>query len=371
MAIRKREGRKGVTWQIDYLDPTGKRVRQSFKKKGDAVAELGKRVSLIGEKRYLDVKKDYTTTFGELVEKYTENFKHQKAWITSKGCYIQRLKDYFGGDTRLANITYLDVETYQNKLRTKLTGRMDGIRKPSSINREMTCLGSMFNKAVEWGMVEQSPFAKGKSLILKENNMRKRYLTEEEAATLLSECASHLRKVVFTVLNTGMRRKEVLGLKWDQIRGGIIYLTDTKMSEPREIPINDDLAAMLKEIRKEQQLTSPYVFTYDGRKIKTITTAFRAACRRAGIRDFRFHDLRHTFASHLVMKGASLKEVQELLGHTTMTMTLRYAHLAQEQKKTAVNLLNGFGTLCQNRHVTNMSQIENSPSNPPFSLVKN
>jgi len=102
-----------------------------------------------------------------------------------------------------------------------------------------------------------------------------------------------------------------------------------------------------------------------------MTTAFKAACRRAGIRDFHFHDLRHTFASQLVIRGASLKEIQELLGHTTMTMTLRYAHLAQEQKKTAVNLLNGFGTLCQNNHVTNMSQIEIPPTKPLLSLIKN
>jgi integrase len=237
----------------------------------------------------------------------------------------------------------------------------------------MACLGSMFNKAVDWDMVEQSPFAKGKSLTLKENNMRKRYLTDGEVARLLSECkhASHLWRVVFTVLNTGMRRKEVLGLKWDQIRDGIIYLTDTKMSEPREIPVNDDLATMFKEIRRDKGLASPYVFTWGGKKIKSVSYGLNAACRRAGIANFRFHDLRHTFASQLVIRGASLKEVQELLGHKTMTMTLRYAHLAQEQKKVAVNLLCGLGKLYQKRHVTNMSQIKNQPSNPALSLIKN
>jgi integrase len=79
-----------------------------------------------------------------------------------------------------------------------------------------------------------------------------------------------------------------------------------------------------------------------GRNIGSVKTAFNAAVRRAGIEDFRFHDLRHTFASHMIMKGGTLKEVQEILGHKTMTMTLRYAHLSQEHKKKAVNLLNGL-----------------------------
>jgi len=74
--------------------------------------------------------------------------------------------------------------------------------------------------------------------------------------------------------------------------------------------------------------------------IGSVKTAFNSALRRAGIEDFRFHDLRHTFASQMIMRGASLKDVQEILGHKTMTMTLRYAHLSQEHKKKAVNLLN-------------------------------
>ena len=84
------------------------------------------------------------------------------------------------------------------------------------------------------------------------------------------------------------------------------------------------------------------MFTYAKRTVSRIDRAFHGALERAGIKDFRFHDLRHTFASHLIMRGASLKEVQELLGHKTMTMTLRYAHLSQEHKKKAVNLLNGL-----------------------------
>ena len=367
MAVRKR----GNSWQIDYLDPTGRRVRQSFKKKKDAEAEWGKRVSLIAEKRYLDVKKDYNAIFRELVEKYTENFQHQRSFST-KRCYFGRLKDYFGENTRLSNITYLECETYMNKLRTRLTRIGGMIRKPAAINREMGLLNTMFNKAVEWDMMEQNPFTKGKSLHLKENNKRTRFLSEEEIERLLVECkhAPHLHRLVEAAINTGMRKEELLSLKWSQIRNGLIYLVETKTQEPREIPINATLERIFKEIRKEDGLAYEYVFTKHGKRINHIRPAFKGALRRAGIEDFRFHDLRHTFASHLIMKGASLKEVQELLGHADIKMTMRYAHLAQENKTNAVRLLDSLGNLGQKGYVTKASQNENLPANSPFFLSK-
>jgi integrase len=99
---------------------------------------------------------------------------------------------------------------------------------------------------------------------------------------------------------------------------------------------------MFKRIRKEQHLTSKHVFLYNGKPVKEVKRSFKAALCMANIQDFTFRDLRHTFASQLTMKGGTLKDVQELLGHSTMTMTLRYAHLTQEHKKKAVNLLNGL-----------------------------
>jgi integrase len=339
MAVRKR----GDSWQIDYLDPAGKRVRQSFKKKKDAEAEHGKRISLKAENRYLDVKKDYLTTFKELLEKYRENFGRQASFFKYKGFCLENFKNHFGEETLLSNIRYVELESYRNSLRNKLT-KDRTLRKDASVNREMACLHHLFRKAVEWELIERSPFDHGKSLLLKENNQRIRYLTKEEIPLLLEKCRSknHLHRIVVCALNTGMRKGEILGLRWDQIRNGFIYLEKTKTKNRREIPVNDDLNQVLKEIRKEQGLTSPYVFLYGKRIIDRVDRAFKGALRNAGIEDFRFHDLRHTFASHLVMRGASLKEVQELLGHKTMTMTLRYAHLGQEEKKRAVSLLNGL-----------------------------
>jgi len=191
-------------------------------------------------------------------------------------------------------------------------------------------------------MMEINPFDKGKSLILKKNNKRLRFLSEEEIERLLPECAEHLRQIAVCAINSGMRKNEILTLKWKQIKNGLVYLDKTKNGESRQVPINDDLAELFKEIRREQGLTSKHVFTYYGRRIKRIDRAFNAALDRADIQDFKFHDLRHTSASHFIMRGGSLKELQEILGHKDIKMTMRYAHLSQEQKKKAVNLLNGL-----------------------------
>jgi integrase len=348
--IRKR----GKSYQIDYFDPTGKRVRKSFTKRKDAEAELGKRVSLIAEGRYLDVKKECITPLKDLLSKYEENYNHQAGFQTGKRPYLKNFKEYFGEDCLLSNIRYLHLETYRNLLKRKIT-RLGRIRADSTINNEMSCLHHVFTKAVEWEMIAQSLFDKGKSLTLKLNNTRLRFLTEDEIPKLLAECQPHLAEIVECALNTGMRRQEILSLRWSQIRNGFIYLRETKTKEPRQIPINDDLDMLFKKIENRQNLmgsnvvdmqgkplADKHVFTFRGIPIRYVKTGFKKALKNAGIHDFRFHDLRHTFASQVIMKGGTLKDVQELLGHKTMTMTLRYAHLTQEHKRKAVNLLNGL-----------------------------
>jgi integrase len=174
-----------------------------------------------------------------------------------------------------------------------------------------------------------------------------------------------------------MRRGETLNLKWSQVRGGFIYLQKmVKTKERREIPINDELDILFKRIKVQQNRkgatvikldgnnvirvegnpverpnsASQYVFTYKGKRVKNIKKAFKTALKNAGITDFRFHDLRHTFASQVIMRGGDLKDVQELLGHKSISMTLRYSHLSQEHKKRAVNLLNGLTASSRNRH---------------------
>jgi integrase len=138
-----------------------------------------------------------------------------------------------------------------------------------------------------------------------------------------------------------MRKGEILNLRWDQVdlKHGFILLEVTKNGERREIPINETLRQNLET--QPRHIKSSYVFWYGevGRPYGEVTKSFNSAVRRAGIKDFTFHDLRHTFASHLVMAGVDLTTVKELLGHKTLTMTLRYAHLAPGHKAKAVELL--------------------------------
>jgi integrase len=224
------------------------------------------------------------------------------------------------------------------------------VRTASTLNKELNTLRHMLKKAVSWGFLERSPFDRGESLHLKENNVRLRYLTGEEIDALLRECPSYLRNIVEVGLHTGMRRGELLSLTWPQIAGGFIYLDKTKTDEPRQIPIDNDLDAVLKRIRKAQwarRLQTEFVFCDDGgRRFGQVTRSFQSACKRAGIANFRFHDLRHTFASYYVMRGGSLKALQKILGHKKIEMTMRYSHLSKEFAREEIQIMNGLTATC-------------------------
>ena len=171
---------------------------------------------------------------------------------------------------------------------------------------------------------------------------RLRYLSKEECQTLISGCDSHLKPIVIAALNTGMRRGEILGLKWDEhvdLKHGFILLNKTKNGDRREIPINDTLRNTLQGLTR--RLDVSYVF-YDpitGNPYKDVKRSFKTALKKSKIQDFHFHDTRHTFASHLVMAGVDITTVSRLLGHKSLTMTLRYAHLAPAHMQKAVNIL--------------------------------
>lgn len=344
--IRKRIGKKGVTWQIDYYDPEGKRVMKCFPLRKDAEAYLGKVVSAKKEGRYHDVfevKKESQVTFNELVDRYVENFGSQRSFKTYKRHAVKVLQECFG-EKKLSEITYLSLETFRNQRRATPL-RSGKPRTVATVNRELAALKHMLNKAVEWGMIEVSPFKKGSRLTMRENNQRHRYLSEEEIKDLLNSCCPHLKPIVEVALHTGMRKGELLSLKWEQVRNGYIYLTKTKSDKSRQIMINDRVAQVFRELRAKNKWKSPYVFCGpDGKPLQDVKRSFAGACRRAGIEDCHFHDLRHTFASQLLMKGASLRAVQKLLGHAESRTTDRYAHLSQEHLLDSVNLLNDLPT---------------------------
>jgi integrase len=178
-------------------------------------------------------------------------------------------------------------------------------------------------------------------------NGRTRYLTEHEIQKLLAACAAsrnqHLACMVTLAINTGMRKSEILNLTWERIEldtdlgcNARITLYETKNGEPRGVPLNLAAGAALSALEPEAQKRIGRVFKRkDGLDWGQIRTGFEKAVERAGLSNFRFHDLRHTAASHLAMRGRPLKEIQEILGHKSFSMTLRYAHLSPRHLRTA------------------------------------
>jgi integrase len=227
------------------------------------------------------------------------------------------------------------VEQYQ-------TEKINRGNKPATINRHVAALKHMFSKAVQWEMVENHGAEKVKQVkLLEENNKRLRYLLKEECHAMVNSCDAHLGPIVIMALNTGMRKGEILNLKWDNVdmKNGFLLLDRTKNGERREVPINHTLASALKNLVRS--LNIPYVFynPLTKKPYDNVKRSFNSALKRAGIVNFKFHDLRHTFASQLVMAGIDLATVKELLGHKSLAMTLRYAHLAPSHKINAVNVL--------------------------------
>lgn len=149
-----------------------------------------------------------------------------------------------------------------------------------------------------------------------------------------------LRPIITVALNTGMRKSELLNLKWEDINfhNKTILVRNSKNNEARVIPMNEPVYLALKISYTPGK---EYVFnTKDGTPHRELKTGFNASLIRAGIKDFRFHDLRHTFASHLAMKGCNLQTIQKLMGHKDFKMTLRYSHLSKSFLQEAVNSLN-------------------------------
>lgn len=362
--IRKR----GEKWQIDYIDPSRKRIRQTFKTLKQAKAELTMRDSTMLQGTYDDPRKFQKFTLDNLIKQYIEIHQSQRGFITSKMYHIEWIKKYFGPDRLLISIHYSDLELLRAKLEQTDT-IYKRARKTSSINRVLSCLRHMMRKAVEWKMLRRNPFEDGHRLHKVENNEILRFLSVDEIDRLLPECRGYLNDVVRCAINTGMRKGELLTLKWDQIINGQIYLTLTKSNKRREIPVNEDLDVLFKSIRKRDGLSSPYVFNCPGKSIsENVKFSFKAACRRAGIPEFRFHDLRHTFASHFVMRGGDLKALQEILGHSDIKTTMRYAHLSKAHKAAAINLLNGLTTSTESSQSQNVTKAVVSL---PVAMVSN
>ena len=220
---------------------------------------------------------------------------------------------------------------------------------PATINREVTMLKHLFNKALKWKLADSNPMLDVK--LYKENNARIRHLNDEEAACLLAACSADFRIVVLIALLTGFRRSELRSLRWlniDFVNGSITVESGyTKNGETGTIPLHPDLAKALRELYDDRKPApeDPVLVNRYNKPWRDWRTAFSNACKRAGISDFHFHDLRHTYGSWLAKNGTDIKARMELMRHKTPAMTMRYSHLSVEYKRAAVANLPSFSNI--------------------------
>ncbi len=232
-------------------------------------------------------------------------------------------------------------------------------RAPATIEYCVNRLRAAFNRAVEWEFIDSHNLSSVK--LIKQDNTRIRYLTQEEETRLLDSIQERNQRIrlsdrntenlrfvdffeplVITTMNTGMRKGELLTLRWEHVSFPNRYLTirseNAKSKKTRTIPLNDTVLNLLENWRA-QNPDADYVFVANNQPVEFFQYPWQLLLKQAGIENFRFHDLRHHFASKLVMAGVDLNIVRELLGHADLKMTLRYAHLAPEHKAAAVNLI--------------------------------
>ncbi len=344
--------RRGDIYWIRYAGVDGKIIFESAKQGDrpgtriqDAEALLHERKADVGRGKQPEIRKKIpNVTFKALSVDYLQWARRQRSF-RQKEKLVNQLVTIFGGYPLRAFNSRL-LEHYQTermeKSRKQAKKSIPGGNKPGTINRHVATIKHMFTKALEWELVEEEVLKKVRKIkLLEENNRRLRYLSKEECRALVAECADHLKPIVIMALNTGMRRGEILNLKWDNVdmRHGFILLDKTKNGERREIPISATLRATLEALPRRIDGGNVFVNPVTGGPYGDIKTGFNRACKKAGIKDFHFHDCRHTFASQLIMAGKDITTVKELLGHKTLTMTLRYAHLAPSHKAAAVDVM--------------------------------
>jgi len=373
MPVYEYKGKRGIIYYIVYSANGRRKTEHIGKDKKLAEQVLHKRLTEIAENKFLDIKKEQKVKFEDFADEYVELYlkANNFAWERSAKHNIKWLKQFFSGKY-LHEITPMLVEKFKaeraKQVKSAKTGKAKSI-KPATVNRSLSCLRSIFNRAISWGKFSgENPVKKVK--FFKENNARLRYLEKNEIERLIANCSSKLKPIVIVALNTGMRKGEMLNLKWHDIdfRHNIIYLNKTKNGERREVPMNGFVSKALIAVRKNPQ--SEYIFPHHGDKPSDFRKSFFTALKKSGIVDFRFHDLRHTFASQLVMSGVDLNTVRELLGHKSLEMTLRYSHLSPDHKKRAVDILGQSIHKLEPKTAGNLQEVSNFENRHFFTLAE-
>ena len=309
-------------WYIEYR-VGGKKVRECLgPSKKVAENALAVRRTEILQGRYNLKKEIKSPLFDDFVKEYLEYSKANKRSYERDVTIMKSLSKQFRGH-RLSKITPFMVEKYK-------MAREPEVAK-STINRELACLGHMFNTAIRWSKALRNPLSEVKRY--KVHTQKERILSLEEVNRLLTCSNGHTKDIILLALNTGMRLREILGLKWEDVNlyQGHIKIKHSKNGKLRVVPVNLQVKETLSKI---ERFENPYVFfdSRTGKPYNHIRTSFARALKKAGISGFRFHDLRHTAATYMVLGGADLATVKEVLGHSSIEMTMRYSHPTPESK---------------------------------------
>lgn len=300
---------------------------------------------------------------------YIPWFKAHRKSSTKTIAHIERCFVKPFGEMPLTEFTPAQIDLWR-------TQRLKDGASTETVNRDIATFKAALSKAVLWGIIDKHPLEKLK-LLKTDRSGKIRYLTaaeesqlrestisrdsriksnrenankwrEERGYDLLPDISSHtfadhLRPMILLAINTGIRRGELFSLKWENINLDKSILTIdgayAKSGKTRHIPLNTEALSVLKSWRKQTNTIDLVFPNKDGERFDTVKKGWKSIIDAAKIKNFRWHDMRHHFASKLVMAGVDLNTVRELLGHSEMTMTLRYAHLAPEHKAQAVEKL--------------------------------
>ena len=347
-AIYQRKTKAGIVrWYLDYRDAGGKRVQKLATNAAtpeEAKLALFREVQRAFDHEHAIAREKENASFKEFSVLYIENYAKVKkrSWRKSDVSHLKaHLLPYFGNMV-LSEIRQFQIEQYiARRLKDRLIRNPKKAVQKSSINRELACMRKILNKAIDWGYLTLNPMSKV-TLFSEKDNLKERILSREEEQRLLAASPLYLKPILIVALNTGMRRGEILNLKWDQVdlEAQRIRVEVTKSGRVRYVDINSVLLAMLREHKNNNGLY-PYVFVNPKTRkpLTDVKKSFDKTCKQAGISQLRFHDMRHTFASRLVESGADLITVKDLLGHRSVKTTERYTHSCQEQKRKAVESL--------------------------------
>lgn len=344
------DSKNNKTFQVKIRIKGKPTISQTFERKTDAKEWAAQTETDIRRGLYFKTIEAKKHTFSDMVNRYLKNELHNrksdhKKFTMQLNWWSDKLGAYF-----LNDITPQLLSEYRDKLqkevvryKTTINGEQVPLyRSNATVNRYMACLSIVCTIAVnEWAWLEENPVKKVRKK--KEPKGRIRFLSDEEQRAILEECKKSTNKylytVVFTALCTGARYSEIMNLKWQNVdfEKQRIYFMDTKNGENRAIHIVPPLYERLKEHAKVRRIDTDLLFPRaDGKKPLEMNKFWSKALKDSKVKDFRFHDLRHTAASHLAMNGATLIELSHILGHKTLQMVKRYSHLTENHISTVM-----------------------------------